>query len=71
MTTASRRGEYTITTDRDRLDRGRFMLSTRDAHGLYAQFGFAELASPSRIMEILNADAYRAPPAPGDGPRDA
>jgi GNAT superfamily N-acetyltransferase len=40
----------------------RFMLATRDAHGLYAQFGFAALANPSRMMEILNADAYHAPP---------
>ena len=39
----------------------RFMLATRDAHGLYAQFGFTTLANPSRMMEIFNADAYRAP----------
>jgi GNAT superfamily N-acetyltransferase len=39
----------------------RFMLTTRDAHGLYSQFGFTELAFPSRLMEILNADAYRPP----------
>jgi GNAT superfamily N-acetyltransferase len=38
----------------------RFMLSTRDAHGLYAQFGFTALANPSRMMEIVNADAYHA-----------
>lgn len=31
----------------------RFMLATRDAHGLYRQFGFTDLANPSRIMEIL------------------
>jgi GNAT superfamily N-acetyltransferase len=30
----------------------RFMLATRDAHGLYAQFGFKALANPSRFMEI-------------------
>ena len=39
----------------------RFMLATRDAHGLYSQFGFTALANPSRMMEILDADAYRAP----------
>jgi GNAT superfamily N-acetyltransferase len=39
----------------------RFMLATRDAHGLYAQFGFKPLGNPSRIMEILNADAYEVP----------
>lgn len=31
----------------------RFMLATRDAHDLYRQFGFKELANPSRMMEIL------------------
>ena len=30
----------------------RWMLATRDAHGLYRQFGFHELASPERFMEI-------------------
>ena len=42
----------------------RFMLATRDAHGLYAQFGFTALANPSRMMEILDADAYHAPSLP-------
>jgi GNAT superfamily N-acetyltransferase len=46
----------------------RFMLATRDAHVLYAQFGFAALANPSRMMEILNADAYRPPPLQGQQP---
>jgi GNAT superfamily N-acetyltransferase len=36
----------------------RFLLATKDAHGLYAQFGFSELANPSRMMERLNPDAY-------------
>lgn len=36
----------------------RFMLATRDAHGLYAQFGFTPLANPSRVMEVLDADVY-------------
>jgi GNAT superfamily N-acetyltransferase len=38
----------------------RFLLATRDAHGLYRQFGFTELGNPSRIMEIHNPNAYRA-----------
>lgn len=38
----------------------RFMLATRDAHGLYAQFGFKALADPSRMMEIVDPDAYRS-----------
>nr|WP_315426953.1 GNAT family N-acetyltransferase [uncultured Albidiferax sp.] len=30
----------------------RFMLATRDAHSLYAQFGFTPLANPGRLMEM-------------------
>ena len=29
----------------------RFLLATKDAHGLYAQFGFTPLAAPDRMME--------------------
>ena len=29
----------------------RWMLGTRDAHGLYEQFGFTRLANPARFME--------------------
>jgi GNAT superfamily N-acetyltransferase len=32
----------------------RFTLGTRDAHGLYAQFGFTPLAAPERWMERVN-----------------
>ena len=35
----------------------RFMLATRDAHGLYAKYGFTPLAHPDRIMERYDADA--------------
>lgn len=38
----------------------RMMLATRDAHGLYAEFGFAPLAVPGRFMERHDPDAYRA-----------
>jgi GNAT superfamily N-acetyltransferase len=38
----------------------RFMLATRDAHGLYRQFGFEPLANPSRMMEIVKPNVYRA-----------
>jgi GNAT superfamily N-acetyltransferase len=38
----------------------RFSLATKDAHGLYAQFGFAPLAHPDRHMEIARPDVYRA-----------
>ena len=40
----------------------RFMLATKDAHGLYKQFEFGELANPSRLMEILKPDLYRQGP---------
>src|SRR5690606_22649770 len=36
----------------------RFMLATADAHGLYAQAGFAALARPERFMERYRPDAY-------------
>ncbi|HEY6354209.1 MAG TPA: GNAT family N-acetyltransferase [Burkholderiaceae bacterium] len=36
----------------------RFLLATRDAHELYRQFGFNELADPSRLMEVLDPDVY-------------
>ena len=37
----------------------RMMLAARDAHGLYARFGFRPLAAPERMMEIHVPDAYR------------
>ena len=36
----------------------RWHLVTRDAHALYAQFGFAPLESPERHMAIAVANAY-------------
>jgi GNAT superfamily N-acetyltransferase len=36
----------------------RFMLATRDAHGLYTQFGFNALAKPETIMEIKFFESY-------------
>jgi ribosomal protein S18 acetylase RimI-like enzyme len=36
----------------------RFLLGTRDAHGLYTRFGFGPLADPTRMMEILRPDAH-------------
>jgi GNAT superfamily N-acetyltransferase len=38
----------------------RFILGTRDAHGLYAQFGFRPLAHPEIFMEIHHPDVYRS-----------
>jgi hypothetical protein len=37
----------------------RWNLATRDAHGLYRQFGFAALAAPERYMECLDPDVYK------------
>ena len=39
----------------------RWVLGTRDAHSLYAQFGFKPLAKPDRFMEIHNPDVYEKP----------
>ena len=41
----------------------RFTLATRDAHGLYEQFGFRTLAEPQRHMELLAANPYGAGPS--------
>jgi N-acetylglutamate synthase-like GNAT family acetyltransferase len=40
-------------------DLRRWMLATRDAHGLYEKFGFRPLPEPERFMEIRVADAGR------------
>ena len=37
----------------------RWSLVTRDAHGLYEQFGFTPLANPQRHMERHDPDVYR------------
>ncbi len=36
----------------------RWSLVTQDAHGLYRQFGFTQLASPERWMERHDAEVY-------------
>ncbi len=43
----------------------RFMLGTRDAHGLYAQFGFEPIKYPERFMEIALANPYQQQSNPG------
>ena len=37
----------------------RWSLATRDAHGLYSQFGFTPLKMPERHMEILDLAIYK------------
>ena len=39
-----------VMADLDPLDLRRILLSTADAHGLYAQYGFTELSEPSKMM---------------------
>ena len=34
-----------------------FLLATKDAHGLYEQFGFGPLLDPQRMMAIQNPDS--------------
>ena len=36
----------------------RILLATKDAHGLYEQFGFTALASPEKLMELWSPDVY-------------
>jgi GNAT superfamily N-acetyltransferase len=36
----------------------RFLLATRDAHGLYRQYGFTPLADPTRFLEVFRPDVY-------------
>jgi len=36
----------------------RWVLATRDAHGLYEQYGFGQLVHPDRWMEKTAPDAY-------------
>ncbi|MFZ1281903.1 MAG: GNAT family N-acetyltransferase [Ignavibacteriaceae bacterium] len=37
----------------------RWMLLTADAHGLYKQFGWKEIANPDRYMELHNKNIYQ------------
>ena len=37
----------------------RFLLATRDAHGIYANFGFTGLKSVERMMERHDPDVYQ------------
>ena len=36
----------------------RWILMTRDAHGLYEKSGFRTIEDPSRCMEIVDRDVY-------------
>jgi GNAT superfamily N-acetyltransferase len=46
----------------------RFLLATRDAHGLYAQYGFTPLTFADRWMQVHKPDVYcPSPPQPLTG----
>lgn len=45
----------------------RLCLMTRDAHGLYAQFGFSAMPEPSRYLEVVDRESYQRDERPGDG----
>ena len=38
----------------------RWMLATRDAHGLYARYGFTSLPAPQRFMQLHDPEVYAA-----------
>jgi hypothetical protein len=37
----------------------RAMLATRDAHGLYRQFGFEAVGATDVLMQVVRPDIYR------------
>ncbi|ROS02072.1 acetyltransferase (GNAT) family protein [Sinobacterium caligoides] len=37
----------------------RIMLATRDAHGLYQQFGFEPIENPEMLMQVWQPNVYR------------
>lgn len=39
----------------------RWFLTTRDAHGLYSQFGFTPVKAPERFMELYDPNVYDTP----------
>jgi GNAT superfamily N-acetyltransferase len=43
----------------------RWTLFTRDAHGLYRQYGFGVPGHPERLMEVVDSDPYNSNPYNG------
>jgi hypothetical protein len=52
---------------RDLQDLRRWLLGTRDAHGLYARFGFTPLRASERFMERHDLDVYARMSGSGRG----
>jgi GNAT superfamily N-acetyltransferase len=44
----------------------RWTLATRDAHRLYAQFGFTPLKKPGNFMELHHPNVYQERSSPGE-----
>ena len=44
----------------------RWTLATRDAHPLYAQFGFTSLKKPENFMELHNSNVYQEASSSGE-----
>ncbi|RSK51103.1 GNAT family N-acetyltransferase [Hymenobacter rigui] len=53
----------TVWSHPDLQNQRRHLLATLDAHGLYRQFGFQELAAPERYLEVRRANPYGIPTA--------
>ena len=58
---SSRAGSESIVADPRLQGLRRWVLATRDAHGLYERYGFTPLAKPQRFMELHQPDVYAAP----------
>ncbi len=63
----SKRLMAAVLAHRDLQGLRRFLLATKDAHGLYEQFGFAGLERPDWMMERRGSAGYGADPAEGLG----
>lgn len=55
----------------DLLGLRRFLLATRDAHGLYARHGFAAPKNPAAFMEISRPGLYKSTAATGRADADS
>ncbi|EKF9063418.1 GNAT family N-acetyltransferase [Vibrio cholerae] len=59
----SKRLVETIVTHPELQGLRRMLLATRDAHGLYAQYGFKPVENPEILMQIWQPNIYREPKA--------
>ncbi|EIA3114545.1 TPA: GNAT family N-acetyltransferase [Vibrio cholerae] len=59
----SKRLVETIVTHPELQGLRRMVLATKDAHGLYAQYGFKPVENPEILMQIWQPNIYREPKA--------